>query len=170
MKNTLKKVMVTVLAFALLVGAFAVPGQSALAAKKQSEPKPLTKADFKFTGAYKSLANEVIKSGYDWHCRYINSIDEEEPEKCIKTKRGITLNSTKKQVLKKYGKTSLKKLGKKTKLYKENKKIMDSQEFKMIKKDKYAVYDYKSGSDTYYLYFFFNKDNKVELIIISKNC
>lgn len=102
MKNTLKKVMVAVMAFALLVGAVSVPTQQAQAASK------LTKADFKFTGMYKSSANKVIKKsrkkGSEYFLSCIDITGESAPKKCIKTKRGITLGSTKASVLKKYGK------------------------------------------------------------------
>lgn len=167
MRNTLKKMMVVVMAFALLVGALAVPSQTAQAASK------LTKADFKFTGMYKSGLNKILKSSYDWDFNFANIVDEDAPKKCIKTKRGITLTATKKHVFKKYGNVSVKKLGKKTNLYKRCKKGecgVNSETFKLVKKDKCAVYQYKSGSDKYQLHFFFSSKNTVDMIIVSKNC
>lgn len=163
MKNILKKVMAGAMALALLAGALSVP-PSAQAASK------LAKADFNFTGSYKSNMNAIIKSKSAWTFYAVDTINEKSPKKCVKTKRGITLTSTKKQVFKKYGKASVKKLGKQTKLFKQFKKNASAQSLKLVEKDKCAVYQYKSGSDKYQLHFFFDSKNKVEVIMVSKNC
>lgn len=164
MKNTFKKVMGTLMAVALLVGVLAVPTQKAQAASK------LTKADFKFTGMYKSDVNEVFTTSYDWRYQLVNTIEESKPKKCIKTKRGIVLTSTKAQVFKKYGKVKLKKLGKNSALYKKYKKNGIKNCFDLFKNEKCATYSYKSGSDTFKLYFFFDKKEKINTIIVTKNC
>ena len=164
MKNTLKKTMVIVMAFTLLIGAFAMPTQRAQAASK------LTKADFKFTGMYKSLFNTVIEETTGWRYYMSNTIGEDAPKKCIKTKRGITLTSTKQQVFKKYGKTSVKKLGKNTILYEQCETELSAESFQLVQNDKCAMYQYSSGSNKYRLYFFFDTENKVEAIVVSRNC
>lgn len=167
MKQRLKQVLAAVLIMSLAFGvALVAPGITAQAASKK-----LTKADFKFKGKYKSILNEVIETPKQWGWAYSNIIDEKNPKKCIKTNRGITLTSTKKQVFKKYGKVSLKKLDTKSKLYKRMKKSdVDYDGLKLFKNSKCAAYTYKSGSNTYQLYFFFDEDNKVNCILACKNC
>lgn len=164
MRNILKKGMVTTMTIALPMGGVIASSQNAQAAAK------LRKADFKFTGKYKSNMNTIITLSSDWGFQCVNTIDEKQPKKCIKTKRGIILNSTKKKVLSKYGKTSVKKLSKKTTFYKAYKKDVGGAGFKLIKENKCAVYKFKSGSNKYQLYFFFDKKNKVNAIVASKNC
>lgn len=177
MKNKLKKVMVSVLTFALLLGVVAVPSQQA-----QAKAKELTKADFKFTGKYASDCNSIIKSRDGWKYAYANTVGEKAPKKCIKTKRGITLTATKKQVFEKYGKVAVKKLAKSSTLFKDLKEDLKASKasYNMIKNEKYAVYSYEkhgSGSarrkatilNTYKLYFFFDKKDKVNTIIVSKD-
>lgn len=163
MKNILKKVMAGAMALALLAGVLSVSPQIQAASK-------LAKADFNFTGSYKSNMNAIIKSKAAWTFYAVDTINEKSPKKCVKTKRGITLTSTKKQVFKKYGKASVKKLGRQTKLYKQFKKKASAQSLKVVEKDKCAVYQYKSGSDKYQLHFFFDSKNKVEMIMVNKNC
>ncbi len=164
MRNILKRVVAAIMTIALLMGGAIVSSQNAQAAGK------LGKADFKFTGKYKSNMNTIITLSSDWGFQCVNTIDEKQPKKCIKTKRGIILNSTKKKVISKYGKTSVKKLSKKTRLYKAYKKDVGGAGFKLIKNNKCAIYKFKSGSSKYQLYFFFDKKNKVNAIVAGKNC
>lgn len=161
MKQGLKRVLTVLLIMSLSFG---------VALTTQAAGKKLTKEDFKFTGKYKSILNEVITRPEPWGFAYANNIDEKKPTKCIKTNRGITLTSTKKQVFKKYGKVSLKKLDTKSKLYKRLKTSVSSDGLKLMRKSKYAAYTYKSGSNTYQLYFFFDTNNKVNCILVCKNC
>lgn len=167
MKNMLKKVMVVVMAFTLLVGATAVPTQNAQAASE------MKKADFKFTGKYKSNMNAAIKRtygvAYDIGYSYVNTNNEKAPKKCIKTKRGITLNSTKEQVFKKYGEVTLEKLKKSSPIYKGLKKD-DKNAFNLIKNEQFAVYSYQYGYTGCDLFFFFDKKGKVNTIVAGKNC
>lgn len=177
MKNKLKKVMVSVLTFALLLGVVAVPSQQA-----QAKAKELTEADFKFTGKYASDFNPIIKHKNGRSYSLTNTVGEKALKKCIKTKRGITLTATKKQVFEKYGKVTVKKLAKSSTLFKDVKEDWKASKatYNMIKNQKYAVYSYEkhgSGSarrkatilNTYKLYFFFDKKDKVDTIIVSQD-
>ena len=166
MKDRKKKAVAVLLMMAVLLGAVqTTQGVAVQAASK------LTKEDFKFTGKYKSEFNEVIKGNRGFVL--CTSRGEKNPKKCFKTKRGITLTSTKNQVFKKYGKVSAKKLGEKTEIYKELKKYVKisswKKDFNLIKNEKCAAYTYESESDTFTLRFFFDKKNKVNAIIVSCN-
>lgn len=164
MKDRKKKAVAVLLIMAVLFGTVQVTQKVAVQAASK-----LTKEDFKFTGKYKYELNEVIKGkrGYV----LCTKSGEKNPKKCIKTKRGITLTSTKNQVFKKYGKASVKKLGEKTEIYKKLKQWAKAgdDDSKMIMNEKCAAYTYESDSDTFTLRFFFNKKNKVNAIIASYN-
>lgn len=171
MKNTLKKVMVCIMAFALLVGAVSAPAQQAQAASK------LTKADFKFTGKYKSNFNKVIKLPKSkYYAVYANTLGEKAPKKCIKTKRGITLGSTKAQVQKKYGKNTYATkfkwepaaVEKGYGFYWLIKKGMDKKAFNMVKNKTILQYTYEKNDNMYTLIFVFDKKNKVNTIIATE--
>ena len=64
----------------------------------------------------------------------------------------------------------VKKLSKKTRFYKAYKRDVGGAGFKLIQNNKCAIYKFKSGSNKYQLYFFFDKKNKVNAIVAGKNC
>lgn len=172
MRNKLKKVLVVVMAFALLFGVVGVPAQSVQAASK------LKKTDFKFTvknKKYRKGMNNIIK--YDdvhgWSYYYLGTSGDYEKEKGrIKTKRGIILGDTKKKVFKKYGKVSLKHLNGtfdgKRHLY-HSLFTYDSETFDSLSNSKFAGYKYKKNGNTYRLLFFFDDDDRVKCILASAN-
>lgn len=164
MKDRKKKAVAVLLIMAVLFGTVQVTQKVAVQAASK-----LTKEDFKFTGKYKYELNEVIKGkrGYV----LCTKSGEKNPKKCIKTKRGITLTSTKNQVFKKYGKVSVKKLEKKTEIYENLKNLYNKfkKNFNVIKNEKCAIYTYESESDTFNIRFFFDKKNKVNAILVSYN-
>lgn len=161
--------MVTVGAFALMAGLIWMPSQSAQAASA------LKKSDFKFTGKYQSGMNAIINSKKAWQYHVVNTINEKSPKKCIRTKRGITLGSTKASVLKKYGKTepgTFKSSGavESGGFYDLMKKSMEKNTFKLIDKEKILQYWYYDGkkNTNYTIIFCFDKKNKVNSIIATK--
>lgn len=161
LKKTIKILTVLILLTSVSLSVLTVPAQAAA---------KLNKSDLKFTGRYKDNMNSVAKVQ---DASYMASSDisgEKTPKKCIKTKRGITLTSTKQQVFKKYGKVSLKKIKKTSELYYICENNMGDESLAIVEKEKCAIYTYKSGSNTFNLHFFFSKEDKVDCIIISKNC
>lgn len=133
MKNTLKKVMGKILIITLLVGIMSASTQIVQAASK------LTEADFEFTGNDKSHMNGIIDIDDQFVWRSIILDGDKNPKKSIKTNRGITLTSTKKQVFNKYGKVLLEKVGKETLLY-ESMIFTTKDQRKIVKNEKCAVY------------------------------
>lgn len=154
MKNTLKKVMVAVMAFALLAGVVTVPVQSAQAAKS------LAKKDVTKIKAKKGNVSPLAK--YKKH-HYAVAFYKKNNKNFKGTLRGIKINSTAKQVTKKYGsEVSIQ-------------KIQNTYEKQLLKKMKISGVTKKCdlnvmNGDTYNsLVIYFNKKNKVKAVLVAKN-
>lgn len=171
MKKKVRRIITLILVMTLVLGAIQT-GQVAFA----QTAKKLSEDDFKFTGKYKSAVNHLFSKSYNeenelyWLCS-LDTADEKNPAECLKTSRGITLTSTKQQVFKAYGKAKMKKISKKSKFYQISKKDWGKKSFALLKENlnRCVCYSCKWNDDTVSFRFFFNKENKVEIIAISKN-
>lgn len=166
MKKTLKKAIGTI-----LIIIFLISGLSASTLNVQAASK-MTKADF--TKSYGTYKINFIKSYKDYPCSfsYFSLLYQiNQPGKLFRTKRNITLNATKKAVVKAYGKTKFKKVNiKKDNFYYILKSKNCSTQSKLVKSSKtYADYKCKVGKDMYTLRFYFDKNKKVQVIVYLKN-
>ena len=136
MKQTMKKLMAVLLVMTLAIGV----AQTTQGTMAQAASKKLAKADFKFTGTAKETMNTVMYNSKKSRCAWAgwDIREEKAPQKCVKTKRGITLLSTKEQVFSKYGEADLRKFSQQP-LYDYLKKNYKSG-WKFIKGKKYASY------------------------------
>lgn len=174
MKKTMKKLVAVLLVMTLAIGA--AQGGTAEAASKA-----LKKADVKsFSGKNKKLMKSIKKaqtasycgskiadSMYDsrWGICYAKHVSKKS-KKILKTKRGISLYSTKQQVFQKYGKGKLWKYSHmELDYFIEAPKSLN----KFLKKCKYCNYNTEVGGHYYVLHFFFNSKNRVTAIGITKN-
>lgn len=166
MKNTLKKPLSLLIAVALILSGLIVPTQHAQAAKK------LTKSDISKTTREGKI--NFFEESADFSCSYYYfyiGIDNDSKSNYIKTKRGIALNSTKKQVIKKYGKAKTKKVKVKTdNFYYALNQMGDDSEADLIKQLKhYVEYKYNTSGTEYKIRFYFDKNDKVKTIAYLKN-
>lgn len=161
MKNTLKKVTMTVLAFALLVGALSVPAQQA-----QASAKELTKNDVTKIKAKKGTVNPLKK--YKKYT-YAGAFYTKNNKNFKGTLRGIKINSTLKQVKKKYGKDIyLNDITKNTPVAKAEKQVLKKMKVSGATKCcNLGISDNKSNFLQLTIYF--NKGNKVKAVVIGKN-
>ncbi|MGN0484656.1 MAG: hypothetical protein ACI4HI_13995 [Lachnospiraceae bacterium] len=143
-----------------------IPCESVAAAAK---PAKLGKADFQYkTGSYNyNLVDSWNSMGYTWN--YLECNRENPQEEKIRTKRGITINSTASAVVKKYGKTAKNKINTKDSFYQHF--AYEEQQYmpNTVKNwSYYYEYTYKNGG-TYNLRFYIDKKNKVAEIVYLKN-
>ena len=177
MKKTMKKLVAVLLVMTLAIGA--AQGGTAEAASKA-----LKKADVKnFSGKNKKLMKSLKKaktasycgstisdSMYDsrWGICYAKHVSKKSI-KILKTKRGISLYSTKQQVFQKYGKSSLRKYTHQVNMTQDDFSDTPKSLNKFLKKCKYCSYSAGVGGNYYVLHFFFNNKNRVTAIGITKN-
>lgn len=163
-----RKAVAVTLAAGMLLGIGGVTNTAEAASK-------LSKKDFVVTGEGPYVQSEGAKkvNTYEmsWPLTYCNDDAgwlKTSKSKIIKTKRGIRLGDSKAKVLNAYGKVAVK-----NSTYKKVQKIVggnlmctggsEKKEKKILKKaKKYVQYKYKKKS----IYFFFDKNNKVNMITI----
>ncbi len=150
----------------LLIALLLIPTQSVSAASK------LKRKDFsKMYGRYG--VNFMQESyGEDSYFCYANMIDETgNPKNVLKTYRGVTLGDTRKTVVKKYGKASLKKVKcKSDNLYYGLFDIEHDRSAYLLRKlYRYADYFYMRNEDEYRIRFYYDKKGIVQTIAFFKN-
>lgn len=140
-----------------------------------SSVKKLSVMDFKYSGDYKDQLDGNIMKYLDennpdetgWSVAWYYVKDEDKSQGgVIKTNRGITLSSTKADVFKAYGEKKLSKVNIKTdKFYTRHEKAQDLFD----NSTKYVQYTYKNDNNEYVIRFYFNKKNKINVIVYFKN-
>ena len=163
MKNTLKKVMVVLMAFTLLFGASAVPAQQA-----QASVKKLTKNDVTKIKAKKGNVNPLAKyKKYTFAAAFYTKNNKNFKG----TLRGIKINSTLKQVKKKYGNDislgTYALTGKSPVLTTEKQLLKKMKISGATKCCRLSMSDNKNNYLELTIYF--NKSNKVKAVVIGKN-
>lgn len=166
MKNSLKRVLTTVLVIIMVITS--MKGIDV----KAASPKKLDKSDFVFTCSGKQDFIKLSKS-YSFNAYAYASLSGGDDKnvkvsvKDFKTKRGVVDGSSLSFVKKKYGNQTLKKITNKTNFYKIVKYDMPSLDISTWKS--YLSYNYQKGQDKYQIIFVFNKKNKVFGVVFLKN-